>query len=89
MVAVRVSVPEAIPPGVGVNVPGPLIVMPDGAGPTQLVYVFTGDEKPFTEEMKILIDPEPPWFTDTVLAAEEMEKLGWAACEIVRVKVVA
>jgi hypothetical protein len=35
--AERVSVPDAIPPLGGVSVPGPEIVMPVGAGPTQAV----------------------------------------------------
>jgi hypothetical protein len=57
--AVRVSVPDAAPFGGGVNVPGPVIVIPNGVGPLQAAYVLTGDEKLLIEETTILTLPAP------------------------------
>lgn len=58
--AVRASVPDVEPPLGGVSVPGPEIVTPVGVGPTQVVYVFTVDEKPLMEDTMIVTFPPPP-----------------------------
>lgn len=87
--AVRVSVPDAVPSGGGVNVPGPVIVIPDGVGPIQVAYVFTGDEKSLIEDTTILTDPLPLWESERDPDEDDSEKLGCEACEIVMVNVVA